>query len=86
MPGSRLVLLPGVGRVSPLDAPEALTAALRDVLGTTEPAVADPDRFRALLRDGPADRRLSAGRGPRRPQSSGVASTSFLRTAAVSGT
>ncbi|CAB4901431.1 unannotated protein [freshwater metagenome] len=56
MPGSRLELLPGVGHFPPLEAPEELTAALRDFLGTTEPAVADPDRFRALLRDGPADR------------------------------
>lgn len=53
MPGSRLEVLPGVGHFPPLEAPEELAAALREFLATTEPAVADPDRFRALLRDRP---------------------------------
>jgi pimeloyl-ACP methyl ester carboxylesterase len=51
MPGSRLTVLDGVGHFPPLEAGEATAAALRDFLDTTEPAVADPDRFRALLRD-----------------------------------
>ena len=53
MPGSRLEVLPGVGHFPPLEAPAELTAVLRSFLDTTEPAVADPDRFRALLRDRP---------------------------------
>jgi pimeloyl-ACP methyl ester carboxylesterase len=53
MPGSRLTLLPGVGHFPPLEAPAELTAALRDFLDTTEPALADPDRFRTLLRERP---------------------------------
>lgn len=55
MPGSRLEVLPGVGHFPPLEAPEETTAVLRDFLDTTEPAVADPDRFRALLRDRQAE-------------------------------
>jgi pimeloyl-ACP methyl ester carboxylesterase len=61
MPGSRLEVLPGVGHFPPLEAPAELTAALRSFLDTTEPAVADPDRFRALLRDRTADGRPDAG-------------------------
>jgi pimeloyl-ACP methyl ester carboxylesterase len=50
MPGSELVVLPGVGHFPPLEAPRELTAALRAFLDATEPAEADPERFRALLR------------------------------------
>jgi pimeloyl-ACP methyl ester carboxylesterase len=55
MPGSRLELLPGVGHFPPLEAPERTVAVLRAFLDETEPAVADPDRFRALLRDRQAE-------------------------------
>jgi pimeloyl-ACP methyl ester carboxylesterase len=55
MPGSRLELLPGVGHFPPLEAPEQTVAVLRAFLDETEPAVADPERFRALLRDRQAE-------------------------------
>jgi pimeloyl-ACP methyl ester carboxylesterase len=55
MPGSRLEVLPGVGHFPPLEAPEETAAAVRAFLDQTEPALVDPDRFRALLRERPAD-------------------------------
>jgi pimeloyl-ACP methyl ester carboxylesterase len=55
MPGSRLVVLDGVGHFPPLEAPHELTLQLRAFLDETEPATADPERFRALLRDRPAE-------------------------------
>jgi pimeloyl-ACP methyl ester carboxylesterase len=53
MPGSQLVVLPGVRHFPPLEAAEEVTAAIEEFLATTRPAEADPDRFRELLRTPP---------------------------------
>jgi pimeloyl-ACP methyl ester carboxylesterase len=54
MPGSELVVMPDVGHFPPMEAPEALGDAVSDFMARTEPAIADPERFRRLLRKGPA--------------------------------
>jgi pimeloyl-ACP methyl ester carboxylesterase len=38
IPGARLVLMPGVGHISKLEAPQALAALLRDHVSKGEPA------------------------------------------------
>jgi pimeloyl-ACP methyl ester carboxylesterase len=50
MPGSRLEIIQGAGHFPPLEAPDALLALLADFIETTEPAVPDRERLRALLR------------------------------------
>lgn len=51
MPGSTLVLLDDVGHFAPMEAPDALADAISRFMRETKPAVADPERFRRLLRD-----------------------------------
>ena len=50
MPGSRLEVFEGAGHFPFLDDPERFAAVLADFIATTEPATADDDRTRALLR------------------------------------
>src|SRR5256714_1489874 len=50
IPGSRLVVVEGAGHFLPVEQPVAFLAALEDFLATTEPAPADDERLRHLLR------------------------------------
>jgi pimeloyl-ACP methyl ester carboxylesterase len=50
MPGSPLVLLAGVGHFPPMEAPGELAEAISAFMAETEPAAADPERFRRWLR------------------------------------
>jgi alpha-beta hydrolase superfamily lysophospholipase len=50
MPGSRLEIFEGAGHFPFRDDPERFAAVLADFIATTEPAQADDDRTRALLR------------------------------------
>jgi pimeloyl-ACP methyl ester carboxylesterase len=52
MPGSELVVLPGVGHFPPLQAPEAMVEAISEFLERVPPSVPSPERWRRLLRDG----------------------------------
>ena len=49
IPGSRLVVLPGVGHFLPTDAPDAFLDAVGSFLRETDPAEATEAEFRALL-------------------------------------
>jgi pimeloyl-ACP methyl ester carboxylesterase len=50
IPGSRLVIIEGAGHFLPVEQPAAFLEALEDFLATTEPAPADDERLRQLLR------------------------------------
>jgi len=50
IPGSRLVVVEGAGHFLPVEQPAAFLEALKDFLATTEPAPADDERLRQLLR------------------------------------
>ena len=50
IPGSRLVVVEGAGHFLPVEQPAAFLEALEDFLATTEPAPADDERLRQLLR------------------------------------
>ncbi|HMC72175.1 MAG TPA: alpha/beta fold hydrolase [Mycobacteriales bacterium] len=50
IPGSRLVVVEGAGHFLPVERPAAFLEALEDFLATTEPAPADDERLRQLLR------------------------------------
>lgn len=56
IPGSRLVVVEGAGHFLPVEQPAAFLAALEDFLATTEPAPADDERLRQLLRTSAAPR------------------------------
>jgi pimeloyl-ACP methyl ester carboxylesterase len=50
IPGSRLVVIEGAGHFLPVEQPVAFLKALHDFLATTQPAPADDERLRHLLR------------------------------------
>ncbi|MCW3041288.1 MAG: alpha/beta hydrolase [Solirubrobacterales bacterium] len=52
MPGSELVILPGVGHFPPLQAPEPLVGAMSEFLARVPPSDPKPEVWRRLLRDG----------------------------------
>ena len=56
IPGSRLVVVEGAGHFLPVEQPAAFLEAMQDFLATTEPAPADDDRLRQLLRTSAAPR------------------------------
>jgi pimeloyl-ACP methyl ester carboxylesterase len=49
IPGSSLLVLPGVGHFLPTDAPDEFVEAVEGFLQATEPADATEEEFRALL-------------------------------------
>ena len=55
MTGSRLEVFPGAGHFPHHDDHDRFVSLLREFVATTEPADHDPERFRELLRRGPAD-------------------------------
>ena len=55
MPGSRLELFEDAGHFPHHHDPDRFVAVLRDFLATTEPAPYEPDAWRALLANGPAE-------------------------------
>src|SRR5882672_11022104 len=50
MPGSRIVVLPGVGHFPHREAPEAFASAVTDFIENSEPNRWDAKRWRQLLR------------------------------------
>jgi pimeloyl-ACP methyl ester carboxylesterase len=52
MPGSEFVVLDGVGHFPPLQAPEAMVAAIESFLARVPPSQPSPERWRRMLRDG----------------------------------
>jgi pimeloyl-ACP methyl ester carboxylesterase len=52
MPGSELVVLPGVGHFPPLQAPVELVAVINRFLARVPASDPSPERWRTLLRDG----------------------------------
>jgi alpha-beta hydrolase superfamily lysophospholipase len=51
VPHSRFVTLPGAAHFPHIEAPDALAAALRDFIATTEPAALDEAAWQRLLRE-----------------------------------
>ena len=54
MPGNRLEIMEGAGHFPHRADPERFAALVRAFVGTTEPAVLDPDKLRRLLQAGKA--------------------------------
>jgi pimeloyl-ACP methyl ester carboxylesterase len=61
MPGSRLEIFKDAGHFPHQTDPTRFVALLDDFIATTPPAEHDPDHWRTLLRDGPAEVPISSG-------------------------
>jgi pimeloyl-ACP methyl ester carboxylesterase len=61
MPGSRLEIFDGAGHFPHQNEPGRFVALLEDFMDTVPPGEYDPERWRALLRDGPGSAPVSSG-------------------------